>query len=243
MSKELVVANINVNNWCPIQKTSYKDRCTTIADAIQEYNPSYIAAQEVLNGCLDTFKAAFPGYICICPPGSFGPRTLVSVMLVKYGTFSKIIIKEPPKDLLLRNRINILNICDDNGNTTNIVNIYSVCPNGRTSKHYQRDILADNFRNTVMNVISKENGPTLLLGDFQTDSNDPWMEELNIKGFKEAVKNVPTVSNPCFSIKAIDHIMMNRAFDTEYMLKNFEISNVLSNISDHAVLVLRAIKK
>ena len=243
MSKELVVANINVNSWCPIQKTSYKDRCTKIADAIQEYNPSYIAVQEVLNGCLDTFRAAFPGYICVCPLGSFGPRTLISVVLVKYGAFSKIIIKEPPKTLQLRNRINILSISDDKGNTTNIVNIYSVCPNGRTSSHFQRDKLSDNYRKTVMDVITNEIGPTLLLGDFQTDSNDPWMEELNSKGFKEAVKNVPTVSNPCFSIKAIDHIMMNRAFHTEYSLKNFEINNVLKNLSDHAVLVLSAIKK
>lgn len=242
------IVSININSYCPISKAfSYQERAKLISEYItKEYYPSVIALQEVYSSKIDLISKAFPQYSVFSPIGNFGPRTLMSIILVRNDLISSTRAIALPSHCRLKNRLNCVQIVLINGFAFTVINVYSVAKTGRTSAYFPRLELYENTWNILHQLVcteARQNRPCIVLGDLEEGSNSHKVVSLKETGqLKEFVNNLPTAYNAKLHNAPvnIDHIMLNKAFTERYKVNSLGVDGAFRSLglSDHSILSL-----
>ena len=250
-NNNLRVITININSWCPITRSySYAERIKHIKNILSSYNPHVIAIQELYSGKINLLEKAFSGEYYIFYPMGFdldAPHSLITATLLSKSFFSATTLIAPPSSCSLPNRFTIVHATPEDRrlNPVTIMNIYIVTLSGRSNDHFPRKKIHENLWNTTYSVLDREkeaNHPTILIGDLQESSSGPNCQILRTKyNMFEPIHNLPTTTNPHFgSNNSIDHIWFSPLARESYGPSTFTISNELSYLTDHAVLIANA---
>lgn len=248
------IVNINVNSYCPVSKAFfYPERAKLISDYItKEYNlPSIVAFQEVYSSKIDLISKAFPQYSVFSPIGNFGPRTLMSITLVRNDMIKDARTIAMPSSCRLKNRFNCIRINLTSGFSFSVINIYSVAKSGRMSSYFPRPELYENTWDILYQLVCTEarhNRPCIVLGDLEEGSNSTKVVSLKEVGkLKEFVNNIPTAYNAKLHNAPvnIDHIMLNKAFTERYKVNSLGVDGAFRSLglSDHSILSLNIVER